>query len=127
MTPSTISGHLNYPLGPLVALEYVFMKQKCSLIDLELRDDATVKLLCSVAKEVLGREVRPHEATIDALTDVCVQTQNQFKRIFWKQSMKMDHSLCGFVNMQVWVLRTPKPVSVNTNDNVILNHPRHCL
>ncbi len=34
-----------------------------------------------VAKEVLDREVRPHDATIDVLTDICAQTQKQFKRI----------------------------------------------
>lgn len=81
MTPSTVDGHLNEPLDPLAALEYVFMKQKCSLLGLELRNDATVKQLYLVAKEVLDREVRPHEATVVVLADVCAQTQKQFKRI----------------------------------------------
>ncbi|KAI7901403.1 uncharacterized protein BX663DRAFT_553206 [Cokeromyces recurvatus] len=90
------NGHLNEPLDPLVALEYVFMKQKCSLLGLELRnDDTTVKLLYLVAKEVLDREVRPHEAIIDVLTDVCAQKCKSSSKEFWKQSTKMGHPLRG--------------------------------
>lgn len=80
MIPSTVDGPLKKPLDSLVALEYVFMKQKCSLLGLELRNGTTVKLLYSVAKETLAREVFPHEATIDVLIDVYTQTQKQFKR-----------------------------------------------
>jgi hypothetical protein len=81
MTPSTVEDYLNEPLNPLVALEYVIMKQKCSLLSLEKREDPTVKLLYLVAKEVLDRQILPEEATIDVLTNVCSETQKQFKRI----------------------------------------------
>ncbi|KAI9312526.1 hypothetical protein BX666DRAFT_2067288 [Dichotomocladium elegans] len=43
MTPSTIENHLNEPLHPLVALEYMYAEQQCSLLGLEHRDDPTVK------------------------------------------------------------------------------------
>lgn len=51
---SAVDGPLKEPLDSLVALEYIFMKQKCSLLGLELRNGTIVKLLYSVAKEILA-------------------------------------------------------------------------
>ncbi|KAG0191417.1 hypothetical protein DFQ28_000240 [Apophysomyces sp. BC1034] len=81
MMPYTIEDHLSEPLHPLVALEYVFMKQQCFLLGLGHKNDPTVKLLYSVAKEALDCEVHLHEATVDMLANVCTQTQKQFKQI----------------------------------------------
>lgn len=81
LTPSTIANHLHEPLHPMVALEYVFTEQQCSLIGLEYRDDPTVKLLYAIAKQTIDHEIRIHDATIDVFMDVCNQTKTQFERI----------------------------------------------
>jgi hypothetical protein len=41
------------PLPPIVALAYVMIKQEISLLGLEHRDDATVKMLYAIAKKNL--------------------------------------------------------------------------
>lgn len=71
---------------------------------MEFITDATVKLLYSVAKEVLGREVRPHEATIDVLIDVCAQTQKQFTRIL--EAINKDGSSSTWVLEYVGIMYT---------------------
>ncbi|KAI9253121.1 hypothetical protein EDC94DRAFT_620306 [Helicostylum pulchrum] len=76
MSPATIDGCLNEPLKPLLVLGYVFMEQKFSLLDLELRNDETAKLIYSITEEVLDREKRPH----DAVVEVCRNIAYHFKR-----------------------------------------------
>jgi len=91
MIPSTVDSPLKEPLNSLVAFEYVFMEQKCSLLGLKSRNGTTVKLLYSVAKAILAREVRPHEATIDVLVDVCtVRKSKSSSKEYWKQPIQMD-------------------------------------
>ena len=75
MTSGTIEGCLKCPMDPLVAMEYVFTQQKCYLFGLELKDDPTVSMLYLIAKEVLNKQIRIHEGTVDVLVDVCNQTQ----------------------------------------------------
>lgn len=55
LTPSTIANHLHEPLHPMVALEYVFSEQQCSLLGLEYRDDPTVKLCYRIAKQTVDQ------------------------------------------------------------------------
>ncbi|KAG2216373.1 hypothetical protein INT45_007376 [Circinella minor] len=84
LIPITIQPELNDPnkeLHPLVALEYVFQKQACSLQSLKFKHNPTVKLLYSIAKEALNNQVPQHQETVDILVDVCIETRNQFKRI----------------------------------------------
>ncbi|KAI7854958.1 hypothetical protein BDC45DRAFT_535087 [Circinella umbellata] len=84
LAPITIQAELNDPnkqLHPLVALQYVFQKQACSLQSLEFQHDPTVKFLYSLAKDALDHQVSQHQETVDVLVDVCTETKNQFKRI----------------------------------------------
>lgn len=90
LTPSTIANHLHEPLHPMVALEYVFSEQQCSLLGLEYRDDPTVKLLYSIAKQTIEQEIRIHDATFDVFMDVCTQIKTQFERII--EAMNEDGS-----------------------------------
>ncbi|ORX59655.1 hypothetical protein DM01DRAFT_1333120 [Hesseltinella vesiculosa] len=68
-------------LPPLFALGYVLMEQKSSLLGLQWKEDPTVMLLYTIAKEVLKNEIQEHETTIDALIETNTETNRQFKRI----------------------------------------------
>lgn len=85
MTPTTIdtiiSNKSSNTLDPMVAIQYVFTKQQCSIQGLEYQDDATVQLLYSIAQDPLSNQIRKEDETVDALVNVCQETKNQFKRI----------------------------------------------
>lgn len=82
ISEATIASFLDTtPLPPIVALVYVMMKQEISLLGLEHRDDATVKMLNAIAKESLDYEIHNEEKTVEVLLDVCKDSSIQYKRI----------------------------------------------
>ncbi|KAG2222997.1 hypothetical protein INT45_012296 [Circinella minor] len=57
------------PLHPLAAVGYVLMEQKCSLFEIEYKEDPTVMLLYTIAKDALENHIRDHQSTVNTLVD----------------------------------------------------------
>ncbi|KAI9266489.1 hypothetical protein BDA99DRAFT_558566 [Phascolomyces articulosus] len=49
---------------------------------LEFKHDPTAKLLYSAAMHALDHQVQQNDATVDVLIYLCLETRNQFKRIY---------------------------------------------
>ncbi|KAI7902933.1 uncharacterized protein BX663DRAFT_508910 [Cokeromyces recurvatus] len=81
ISEETIRSSLEAPLSPMVALSYVMIKQQVSIIGLEHRNDPTVQMLYSIAKEVLDHQIHKEEKIIDVLLNVCHNNRDQYKRI----------------------------------------------
>lgn len=64
------------------------IKQEISLLGLEHRDDATVKMLYAIAKESLDHEIHNEEKTVEVLLNVCKDNSIQYKRIL--EALKED-------------------------------------
>ncbi|KAG1150460.1 hypothetical protein G6F37_002195 [Rhizopus arrhizus] len=89
ISEATIASFLDTtPLPPIVALAYVMIKQEISLLGLEHRDDATVKMLYAIAKESLDHEIHNEEKTVEVLLNVCKDNSIQYKRIL--EALKED-------------------------------------
>ena len=80
LTPSAIANHIHEPLHPMVALEYVFSKQQCSLFGLEDKDNPTVKSVYSIAKQTVDQDIRKQNATMDVFVNVCTQIKTLIRK-----------------------------------------------
>ena len=65
------------PLEPVVALAHFFVEQQTSLLHIKRHDDATVKLLYSIAKHIFKGELAADQDKDDALEKVCTESYNQ--------------------------------------------------
>lgn len=74
----TIRAHLNTrPLEPIIAMSHFFIKQKTSLISMELRNDATIQLLLKYAKDIFNDDIGKYDNIVDALNTTCSQSLQQ--------------------------------------------------
>ncbi|KAI9485772.1 MAG: hypothetical protein EXX96DRAFT_472750, partial [Benjaminiella poitrasii] len=84
------------PLSPIVALVYVMIKQESSLLSLEHRYDATVKMLYAIAKETLDHKIQNKEKTVEVLLNVWKIIQYNIKVYSkpWKETMIPNEHAC---------------------------------
>ncbi|KAI7854995.1 hypothetical protein BDC45DRAFT_440047, partial [Circinella umbellata] len=108
MTPSTVKQYYDHQndddnhLPPLLALGYVLMEEKCSVLGLQYKDDPTVMMLYATAKKVLNHQIQNHKSIVDILIQTNTVTNRKFKRIIEEcdedennESMKRIKSLAS--------------------------------
>lgn len=81
ISAETISPYLNQqPLHPLNALGHFLTAQKLSILDIEKKEDETIKMLYEIAARVFRDEAADEEARQNAIDTICSKSTSQLNR-----------------------------------------------